>query len=100
MYALNLDETNRILSITFEQYASPDNPIVETIPTDRVSDTATSQELDVHNYLYINGEYIYDPLPEPEEIAIENTNTLEERVEQNEANIEFLAMMTGVDMEV
>lgn len=100
MYALNLDETNRILSITFEQYASLDNPIVETIPTDHVSDTATPQELDVHNYLYINGEYIYDPIPEPEEIVIENTNTLEERVEQNEANIEFLAMMTGVDMEV
>ena len=88
MYALNLSEDKRILSacvvlpigyvdekgnptsdeengipvydIVDEKYHGM--PIVETFPDD-----------DVSNYLYIDGEYIYDPLPEPEPIEPEPT---------------------------
>lgn len=88
MYALNLSEDNRILSVCIvlpigyiDEEGNPTNdekngipiydivdgkyhgmPIVETFPDD-----------DVSNYLYIDGEYIYDPLPEPEPIEPEST---------------------------
>ena len=54
-YALNLAEDNRILSATYEKYAVDGMPIVETLP-----------EGDISDYLYVNGEYIYNPLPIPE----------------------------------
>ena len=53
-YALNLDENNRILSVTYPEY-SHGNIIVDRLPNSDVSD-----------YLYIDEEFIYDPLPEPE----------------------------------
>lgn len=53
-YALNLAEDNRILSATYEKYAVDGMPIVETLP-----------EGDISDYLYVNGGYIYNPLPEP-----------------------------------
>lgn len=56
--ALNLDanDGNRILSCTFEEFAPPDQPRVTEIPDD-----------DVTKYKYVDGEYIYDPRPEPPE---------------------------------
>lgn len=54
-YALNLDEDGRILSATYESYAVPGMPIVDTLPDGDVSD-----------YKYIDGSYVYDPLPQPE----------------------------------
>ena len=70
MYALNLSEDNRILSVTFDEYAPPEQPRVDTLP-----------EGDVSDYLYIDGEYIYEPLPvepvpEPEPTADEILNAL------------------------
>lgn len=88
MYALNLSEDNRILSVCVvlpigyvDKEGNPTNdeengipiynivdgkyngmPIVETFPDD-----------DVSNYLYIDGQYVYDPLPEPEPIVEEST---------------------------
>ena len=56
MYALNLSEDNRILSATLEQFAAPGQPIVETLPAGNIGD-----------WLYVNGEYVYDPLPPPPE---------------------------------
>lgn len=56
MYALNLDENGRILSVTLEKYAPKDATLVETLPDGNVAD-----------YLYVEGEYVYDPLPEPEQ---------------------------------
>lgn len=55
-YALNLDQEGRILSATYPQYAPADAPRVDTLP-----------EGDVSDYRYVDGEYIYDPLPEPEQ---------------------------------
>ena len=54
MYALNLGENNRILSVTLEQYAPASQPRVEQLP-----------DGDVNDYLFVNGEYVYDPLPVP-----------------------------------
>ena len=54
-YALNLDEDGRILSATYESHATPGMSIVNTLPDGDVSD-----------YRFVDGEYIYDPLPQPE----------------------------------
>lgn len=54
-YALNLDEDGRILSATYESYAVAGMPIVNTLP-----------DGDITDYKYIDGSYVYDPLPKPE----------------------------------
>ena len=54
-YAINLDETNRITSYTFEQNADDKAIIVDTLPDGNVTD-----------YKYIKGDYVYDPLPKPD----------------------------------
>lgn len=55
-YALNLAEDNRILSawkvLTNGNYDGM--PIVDVLPDGCVSD-----------YLYVEGQYVFDPLPEP-----------------------------------
>lgn len=56
-YALNMNEDGRILSATFEKYATDGMPLVDTLP-----------DGDVSEYIYQNGEYIHDPLPEPEKV--------------------------------
>ena len=55
-YALNLAEDNRILSATYEKYAPADAVLVDELP-----------EGDISDYLYQDGAYVYDPLPEPVE---------------------------------
>lgn len=55
-YALNLAEDGRILSATFEKYAPVDAILVDTLP-----------EGDLSAYRYVDGAYVYDPLPKPEE---------------------------------
>ena len=54
MYALNLNSDNRILSVTFDQYAPSSQPRVDTLP-----------DGDVNDYLFVNGEYVYEPVPVP-----------------------------------
>lgn len=70
-YALNIAEDGRILSATYPQYAPADAAIVDTLPEGNLPD-----------YRYVDGEYIYDPLPVPEEP--EPTPTPEERIAQLE----------------
>lgn len=53
-YALNLDADGRILSATYEAYATTNMKLVDTLPDNNITD-----------YKYINSEFIYDPLPEP-----------------------------------
>lgn len=55
-YALNLAEDGRILSVTYEQYAAPGQPIVDTLPEGNISD-----------WKFVGGQYVYDPLPIPPE---------------------------------
>lgn len=54
-YALNIGVDGRILSATFEKYATENMPIVDVLPDGDISD-----------YLYQDGEYILDQLPKPE----------------------------------
>lgn len=64
-YALNLADDGRILSATYPEYAPEDAAKVDTLPDGDISD-----------YLYVNGQYEYDPLPkeEPEpEVPSENS---------------------------
>lgn len=65
MYVLNLAEDNRILSIwdVIEGQDYTGKPIVEKRPEDLMPVDATKEEKDAHNYFYIDGEYIYDPIP-------------------------------------
>lgn len=62
IYALNLSENNRILSATYDQYAPASQPRVEELP-----------EGDISDYKYVDGEYVYDPLPVPPEPTPEPT---------------------------
>lgn len=64
-YALNLAEDGRILSATYPQYAPADAVTVDALP-----------EGDISDYRYVNGEYVYDPLPEPEQPAEETETTV------------------------
>ena len=65
-YALNLAENGRVLSATYPQYAPKDAQIVDHLP-----------DGDIADYLYINGEFVFDPLPRVEEVL---QITYEERV--------------------
>lgn len=57
MFALNLSEDNRILSawLILSNGKYDGMPIVDTFPEGNLPD-----------YLYTNGNYVYDPLPLPE----------------------------------
>lgn len=70
LYALNLDTDGRVLSVTFDEYAPADYPRVATIPEDNIND-----------YLFIDNEFVKDPLPvaeipEPEPTTEDILNTL------------------------
>ena len=55
-YALRLDtNTNRIQYALYDINGNPEDPRTTILPSGLLQ-----------NYLYINGEFIYDPLPEPE----------------------------------
>ena len=63
MYALNLAEDGRVLSVTYSKYAPEDAPRVEALP-----------DGDVYEYRFVNGDFIHDPLPtqeQPEEPSLE-----------------------------
>lgn len=64
-YALNLAEDNRILSATYPRYAPGEAILVDTLP-----------EGDIHEYLYVDGEYVHDPLPKPEPVEPETETTV------------------------
>ena len=79
-YALNVGEDSRILSATFEKFAPVGAVLVNSLPEGNIAD-----------YLYQNGEFVYDPLPvvEPEE-----TTTIEDRVSELEQALEMI--LSGV----
>lgn len=59
-FALNLADDGRILSATYEKYAAPDAVLVNALP-----------DGDITDYRYVDGAYVYDPLPEPEPVEPE-----------------------------
>ena len=88
MYALNLGAGGRVLSVTWPKYAPSDAPKVETLP-----------EGDTCDYLYVDGEFVYDPLPEEPEPE-DPMDTLQKKVislqEQNDTLLECLLEMSEV----
>ena len=51
MYALNLDKKKRILSATYDRFATKGQEIVDSLPDGNITD-----------YLYKDGRYVYSPL--------------------------------------
>lgn len=83
-YALNLSSDNRILSACVIFPTTPTNmPCVDTLPEGNIND-----------WLYVNNEYVYDPLPEPEPIAEEPT-----QLNRIEAQTMYTALMTDTLLE-
>ena len=62
MYSLNLADDNRILSACVCLDGFEYTSIVDVLP-----------EGDISDYRYVDGEYVYDPLPKPEPIEPEPT---------------------------
>lgn len=87
IYALNLDkETKRILSATYPQYAPTDAVTVETLPDGNIAD-----------YLYVDGEYVYDPLPEPEQPETPTEADYESRIAALEEELAATKILLGVE---
>ena len=82
MYGLTLSKDNRVLSVGIYHQGFPDDVIVvDTLP-----------DGDPYDYLYINGQYVYDPLPEePEKPS---------HMDILEAQVTYTAMMTDTLLEV
>ena len=83
-YALNLSKDRRILSVTYEEYAVKNMPIVEELP-----------DGDVTDYIYNeDGTYTYSPIPEEPKIVAPT------QLDRIEAQIAYTAMMTDTLLEV
>ena len=81
MYALNLSEDGRVLSATFAQYVYGESVLTEELP-----------QGDITDYRYVDGTFLYDPLPVPEELPT--------HMDRLEAQLIYTAMMTGTLLEV
>lgn len=79
MYALNLNNENRILSacVVLPNGNYNGMPIVNELPQGNITD-----------YLYIDGEYVYSLLP------VEPTVTEPSQLDLIEAQVTYTAMMT------
>ena len=82
-YALNLDKDGRILSATFAKYAPADAVLVDELPDGNIAD-----------YLCVNGEYVYDPIP------VEPVEEVPSQLDIIEAQVTYTAMMTDTLLEV
>lgn len=83
-YGLTLDENKRIVSATTQRYAPEGAIIVDELPKGSLYD-----------YLYIDGEFIYDPLPIPDEP--EPQPTQEDRITALEAELLAAKILLGVE---
>lgn len=85
MAYVKINKKGRVESVSYVDHLG-DGEIEVTLP-----------DGDPFEYRYESGEWIHDPqesVPEP----VPKT-ALENKVEKNEADIAFIAMMLGVDME-
>lgn len=82
-YALNLADDGRILSVTYEQYAPVGAVLVNELP-----------DGNCYEYRYVGGEYIREPLPEPQ---VDETPS---QLDIIEAQVAYTAMMTDTLLEV
>lgn len=88
-YALNLANDGRILSacVVLPNGSYNEMPIVETLPTGE-----TAEQQDIHNWLYVDGEYVFAPLPTQEEIGAQKTT--DQRLTELEEAFEMI--LSGV----
>ena len=86
--ALKLYEDGRIhsASVVLPNGNYDGMPVVETLPDGNLPD-----------YLYVDGAYVYDPVPVTEPEPEEPTPTLEERVSAVEDQLEFTKIILGVE---
>ena len=82
-YGLILDENSRIVSAVAQRYAPENAIIVDNLPDGEYAD-----------YLYIGGEYIYDPLPTHDEPDQQPT-----QLDRIEAQVLYTALMTDTMIE-
>lgn len=100
MRALNLSEDNRILSACIPlPNAENENgePIVRLVDGKYHGMVVVDSlpDGDVTDYLYVDGEYVYDPLPKPKEPEEQPT-----QLDILEAQVTYTAMMTDTLLEV
>lgn len=62
-FAFLVGDDGRMSCPTFEEYAPPGAILVDKLPPG-----------DYNDFRYIDGQYIYDPLPEPEQPESETPN--------------------------
>lgn len=70
IYALNLAEDGRILSVTYAKYAPANAVFVDHLPEGSASDYLCKVTIQEET---VEVEYVYDPLPVPDEPAPEAT---------------------------
>lgn len=58
MYALNLAQDGRCLSATTVNFAQVGATFVQSLP-----------DGNLYDYRYVDGKYVYDPLPKPEPVG-------------------------------
>lgn len=88
MFVLNLDDEKRILS-AWDKLPSADygdRPIVDALP-----------DGNLYDYRYVEEEFVYDPLPEPEQP--EQAQTPEERIKQLEDKLKAAEILLGLEEE-
>ena len=83
-YGIVLDDNNRITATYLQRYAPAGAVIVDALPKGNV-----------HDYLLIDGEYVYDPLPEPE--PPEPTPDPLERIAALEEQLAATKILLGVE---
>ncbi len=81
MHALKLADDGRVLYATALPFASESYVTVETMP-----------DGDITQYRYVDGEYVYDPLPVVEPVPT--------KFDVIEAQVTYTAMMTDTLLEV
>ena len=87
-YALNLAEDKRILSawVVLPNGNYDGMPIVDVLPDGDISDN-----------LYIDGQYVYDPLPEPEQPEQPEEADYETRIAALEEELKAAKILLGVE---
>ena len=83
VYALNLAEDGRVLSVTYSEYAPGAAPRVTELP-----------EGDLYEYIFKDGDFVYDPLP------VEAPVEAPSQLDIIEAQVAYTAMITGTLLEV
>jgi hypothetical protein len=85
MAYIKIDKTNRITAASYD-YHCGEGEVEVDIPAEITLDH-------IHEYLYVNGEFVHDPIVEP----VVETATQLDRIE---AQVAYTAMMTDTLLEV